>query len=132
MTSFSKKTVTFEECITIRHYEYDRAEEDEEKKGRDWQRTADLTCREFKLPLENGGCGGDWNVLEMKLDELQEPYWYLIGQLWQRLFPCLKRIEEDSSDEEDLGQTNDINEDEKCENKNSNEDIEITTVLPET
>ena len=101
MTSFNK-TVTFEECITIRYYEYERNEEDEEKKGKDWQRTVDLTCREFKLSIEKGGCGGNWNVLESKLDELEEPCWLLIGQLWQRLYRGAKRIEEeDSSDEED-------------------------------
>jgi len=101
MTSFNK-TVTFEECITIRYYEYERSEEDEDKKGKDWQRTVDLTCREFKLSVEKGGCGGNWNVLESKLDELDEPYWLLIGQLWQRLYRDARRIEEgDSSDEED-------------------------------
>ena len=62
--------VTFDECICIRHYEYDRDEEYEEKRGRDWQVTTDLTCREFKLPIEKGGCGGDWNVLQSKLDKL--------------------------------------------------------------
>jgi hypothetical protein len=105
MTSFNK-TVTFEECITIRYYEYERSEEDEDKKGKDWQRTADLTCREFKLSVEKGGCGGNWNILESKLDELDEPYWFLIGQLWQRLYRGARRIEEEeeeSSDEEEDG-----------------------------
>jgi len=101
MTSFSKKIVTFDECITIRHYEYDIIEECEEKKGRDWQRTSDLICREFKQPIENGGCGGNWNVLQNKLDELTEPWWYLIGQLWFNLYKFAKRIEESSSDEDD-------------------------------
>ena len=71
MASFNK-TVTFDECITIRHYDYDKTEDNEEKKGKDWQRTLDLTCREFKLSIEKGGCGGDWNILESKLDELEE------------------------------------------------------------
>lgn len=100
MTSFIKK-VTFDECINIRHYEYDRDEDYKEKRGDDWQRTTDLTCREFKLPLEKGGCGGNWHILQSKLDELKDPYWCLVGQLWQRLFPCIKRIEESSSDDED-------------------------------
>ena len=47
MTSFSKKIVTFDECITIRYYEYDIIEDCEEKNGKDWQRTSDLICREF-------------------------------------------------------------------------------------
>ena len=102
MASFTKKTVAFEECITIRHYEYDRDEEYIEKRGVDWQRTTDLIYREFKLPVEMGGCGGDWWVLQGKLDELKEPYWYLIGKLWQQLFPGEKRFEEDdSSDDSD-------------------------------
>jgi len=118
MTSFNH-TVSFEECITIRYYEYDRCEEDEEKKGKNWQRTADLTCREFNLPVEKGGCGGNWNILESKLDELDEPYWLLIGQLWQSLYRGAKRIEEDeSSDEEDenpLSDTADKDKDHKLE-----------------
>ncbi len=97
MTSFTKKTVSFEECITIRYYDYDRDEDYIEKRGVDWQRTSDLIYRDFKLPLENGGCGGNWNVLQNKLDELEEPYWYLIGQLWNRLFPGVKRLEETDS-----------------------------------
>jgi len=100
MASFTKKIVTFDECVSIRCYEYDQTEE-EDKKGRDWIRTQDLTCREFKLPEEKGGCGGDWNVLQRKLDELAEPYWYLIGQLWQQLFPGEKRLEEILSEYED-------------------------------
>lgn len=94
MASFNKKIVTFNECITVWDYEYDPTKEKEDKKGCDWIRTQDLTCREFKLPEEKGGCGGDWNVLERKLDELAEPYWCLIGQLWQQLFPGEKRLEE--------------------------------------
>ena len=103
MSSNVKKKVTFDEDIHIKYYEYDRDEENEEKKGGDWQRTTDLTCREFRLPIEEGGCGGDWNVLERKLDELEDPYWYLIGQLWHRLFPCIRyRLEESESDDDNV------------------------------
>jgi len=99
MASFNKR-VRFDECITLRYYDYDKTEDNEEKKGKDWQRTVDLTCREFKLSIEKGGCGGDWNILESKLDELEEPYWYLIGMLWQKLYRGEKRIEELALDEE--------------------------------
>ena len=75
-------------------------EEYEAKKGLDWQRTWDLTCREFTLSIESGGCGCKWGVLQSKLDELEEPDWCLIGQLWQQLFPFQRRIEENLSDEE--------------------------------
>jgi len=101
MSSFNKKSVKFDDCVAVWDYEYDRTMEDEDKKGRDWIRTTDLTCREFRLTIEKGGCGGDWNILQRKLDELEEPYWCLIGQLWQRLFPGEKRLEEDDSSEEE-------------------------------
>jgi hypothetical protein len=93
-----KKRVAFEDNIMIRHYEYFREEEMEEKLGKDWQRTQDLTCREFMLPVEKGGCGRNWHVLQYKLDKLGEPCWRMIGMLWHSLHPCAKRLEEDSDD----------------------------------
>ena len=93
-----KKRVAFEDNIMIRHYEYFREEELEEKLGKDWQRTQDLTCREFSIPIEKGGCGRNWRVLQYKLDKLGEPCWRMIGMLWHSLHPCSKRLEEDSDD----------------------------------
>jgi hypothetical protein len=93
-----KKRVAFEDNIMIRHYEYFREEELEEKLGKDWQRTQDLTCREFTVPIEKGGCGRNWRVLQYKLDKLGEPCWRMIGMLWHSLHPCAKRLEEDSDD----------------------------------
>ncbi len=93
-----KKRVSFEDNIMIRHYEYFREEEMEEKLGKDWQRTQDLTCREFAIPIEKGGCGRNWHVLQYKLDKLGEPCWRMIGMLWHSLHPCAKRLEEDSDD----------------------------------
>ena len=118
--------VTFDECICIRYYEYDRDEEYEEKRGRDWQVTTDLTCREFKLPIEKGGCGGDWNVLQSKLDKLDEPYWYLIGQLWQKLHPFVKRIEEeeDSEEESDDSDSEEESDDSDSEEESDDSDSE--------
>jgi hypothetical protein len=98
-----KKRVAFEDNIMIRHYEYFREEELEEKLGKDWQRTQDLTCREFSIPIEKGGCGRNWHVLQYKLDKLGEPCWRMIGMLWHSLHPCAKRLEEDS----DLGSSSD-------------------------
>ena len=71
----------------------------EEKLGKDWQRTQDLTCREFTVPIEKGGCGKNWHVLQYKLDKLGEPCWRMIGMLWHSLHPCSKRLEEDSDDD---------------------------------
>ena len=96
-----RKRVTFDDCITIRFYDYDREEELAEKKGKDWQETSDLVCREFTHSIEKGGCGGNWNVLQSKLDELEDPCWCLVGQLWKSLYKDAKRIEESSSDEDD-------------------------------
>jgi hypothetical protein len=98
-----KKRVAFEDNIMIRHYEYFREEELEEKLGKDWQRTQDLTCREFTVPIEKGGCGRNWHVLQYKLDKLREPCWRMIGMLWHSLHPCSKRLEEDS----DVGSSSD-------------------------
>ena len=94
-----KKRVAFEDNIMIRNYEYFREEEMEEKLGKDWQRTQDLTCREFTVPIEKGGCGRNWHVLQYKLDKLGEPCWRMIGMLWHSLHPCSKRLEEDSDDD---------------------------------
>ena len=98
----SKKTVTFAECIeTVHEYEYDKTEEKNIKKGNQWQETIDLTCREFNIPISQGGCGNDWSILECKLEQLEEPYWCMIGQLWRRLHANSKRWEEDSDSEKD-------------------------------
>ena len=98
----SKKTVTFAECIeTVHEYEYDKTEEKNIKKGNQWQETIDLTCREFNIPISQGGCGNDWRILECKLEQLEEPYWCMIGQLWRRLHANSKRWEEDSDSEKD-------------------------------
>ena len=98
----SNKKVTFAECIsTIREYECDKTEDEYIKKGNQWQETVDLTCREFNIPISQGGCGGNWSILECKLDQLEEPYWCMIGQLWRRLHANSKRWEEDSDSEKD-------------------------------
>jgi len=97
-----KKTVTFAECISTTHeYEYDKTEDEYIKKGNNWIETVDLTCREFNQPISKGGCGGEWNILECKLGQLEEPYWCMIGQLWSRLHPNSKRIEEDNETNSD-------------------------------
>jgi len=59
--------------------------------GKDWQRTMDLVYREFSIPIELGGCGGQWELLEDKLLLLEEPYWALIGELRVRV----EHIEDD-------------------------------------
>lgn len=95
------RRVSFSENIsTVKCYEYFRDDDNEEKMGKDWQKTMDLTCREFFMPIEKGGCGRNWSILQEKIDELGEPCWRMIGQLWNRLFPNRRRLEEDSDDDE--------------------------------
>ena len=75
-SNIPNKKVTFAYCIsTTREYECDKTEDEYIKKGNQWQETIDLTCREFNIPISQGGCGGDWSILECKLSQLEEPYW---------------------------------------------------------
>ena len=101
MTTVTRR-VSFDECITIRHYEFDRDTDMAEKSGNNWQETQDLVYREFEIPVENGGCGRNWHILQRKLDALSEPCWRMIGMLWNKIYPCTKRLEE-SLDEESGG-----------------------------
>jgi hypothetical protein len=97
----TKRRVSFSENISdVKCYEYSKDEENEEKMGKDWQKTRDLTCREFFISIEKGGCGRKWSILQQKLDNLSEPCWRMIGQLWNRLFPNRKRLEEEEEEEE--------------------------------
>lgn len=90
-----KKNVSFATNIyTIKYYEIDHETECNVKRGEGWQKTTDLITREFRIPIDQGGCGKNWNILERKLDEIYEPYWELIGQLWSSLYPGKKRLEE--------------------------------------
>ena len=96
------RRVSFSENISsVKCYEYFRDDENEEKMGKDWQKTLDLTCREFFMPIEKGGCGRKWSVFQERIDNLSEPCWRMIGQLWNRLFPNRRRLEEDSDDDYD-------------------------------
>lgn len=94
----STKRVSFDECITIRHYDFDRDADMAEKSGDDWQETQDLVYREFTIPVEEGGCGRNWHILQSKLDKLNEPCWRMIGMLWNTLYPSAKRLEEADED----------------------------------
>jgi hypothetical protein len=90
------KKVTFSNNISdIYYFEYDDKEEYiKEKKGNNWQETCDLIYRNFKKPYSEGGCDNNWFILEKKLQLLDEPYWMMIGQFWNILYPGLKRYEE--------------------------------------
>ncbi len=118
------KRVKFQEAITIRHYEYSKNEDIEDKLGKDWLRTQDLTYREFTLPIERGGCGKNWNILQKKLDELVEPCWMMIGMLRHKLYPTAKKLSERLIEEEKY-------EEGIYEDNINNEEIEETTVNKE-
>lgn len=66
----------------------------ENKIGKDWQKTIDLIYREFKMPIEKGGCDENWENLEEKLLLLEEPDFCLIGQFWRQLYGNVERKEE--------------------------------------
>lgn len=114
----TKRRVSFSENISdVKCYEYSKDEENEEKMGKDWQKTRDLTCREFFISIEKGGCGRKWSILQQKLDNLSEPCWRMIGQLWNRLFPNRKRLEEE--EEEEREREREIMDDNECDIENN-------------
>ena len=57
--------------------------------------TSNLCNREFNVPAIQGGSGGDWLVLQAKLDLLVEPDWSMIGSLWRMLHGDAPRIGEE-------------------------------------
>jgi len=67
----------------------------EDQIGKNWQQTFDLVFREFNLPIQKGGCGGIWKILEEKISQLEEPDFCLIGQKWRELYGEKKRKEEE-------------------------------------
>ena len=71
----------------------------EDQIGKDWQQTFDLVFREFNLPIQKGGCGGVWKILEEKISQLEEPDFCLIGQKWRQLYGEKKRKEEEELDQ---------------------------------
>lgn len=128
--TMANKHVTFADSIsTTKIYEIERSKEYGIKRGEGWQQTTDLIYREFRIPVMRGGCGGDWKVLERKLDEIEEPYWELIGGLWATLHPGKKRLEEyageDSESEldSDSESDSDIDSDSDSDSNNKSEII---------
>ena len=70
---------------TVEYYSITWDDDDKEiKRGKNWQETQDLVYREFDLPENQGGCGGLWNEFETRINRLEEPDYYLIGQMRQR------------------------------------------------
>tara|TARA_A100001015_G_scaffold200054_1_gene223363 strand:- start:1712 stop:2488 length:777 start_codon:yes stop_codon:yes gene_type:complete len=74
----------FHNC-TVEYYSIIWDDDDKEiKRGKNWQETQDLVYREFDLPENQGGCGGSWCEFEKRVNQLEEPDYYLIGQMRQR------------------------------------------------
>ena len=118
----ANKQVAFSDCIsTTEYYEIDKTKEYDVKRGIGWQQTTDLIYREFRMPVTRCGCGGDWKVLERKLDEIEEPYWELIGGLWSTLHPGKKRLEEDMDEKSDSESDSDNESDSDSESDNGSE-----------
>jgi len=57
----------------------------EEIIGTDWGLTFDLCYREFTLPLENGGCNSNYDLLVQKVYKLEDPCLYYLGKKWGEL-----------------------------------------------
>jgi len=62
--------------------------------GNDWQLTHDILFREFKQPVDKGGCGSNWDLLEERLGKVEDPYFSIIGQFWRMLYGEAPRNEE--------------------------------------
>ena len=62
--------------------------------GTGWRETLNLVTREFYLPLDKNGCGGNWEIFEKKINLIEEPDYSLIGLLWKQLNGFKKRNEE--------------------------------------
>ena len=49
---------------------------------------------DFHVSQRLGGSGSDWMVFESKVEKLDEPDWYMIGNFWKSLYGTAIRIEE--------------------------------------
>jgi len=89
--------------------------------GSGWQQTMDVVNREWRVPIDRGGCGGKWEVLEEKLMAIDEPCWAAVGQLWGHLHQGALRLEEqkEESSEEDESNEGAL---EKVDMESENED----------
>jgi len=63
--------------------------------GTGWLETRDLVAREFIRPQSMGGCGGDWQVLYRRVEQIEEPDFSAMGLLWRQLFHKRQRLEEE-------------------------------------
>lgn len=75
----------------------------ENKIGKNWQQTFDLIYTKFELPVEKGGCGGEWKVLERQVHQLEEPDFCLLGQKWNSLYGLQKRKDEEEEEMDLVG-----------------------------
>merc|ERR1711988_421180 len=47
-----------------------------------WVQTRDLCNREFWQPQTEGGCGGQWAMLMKLVDQIDEPDYCAVGNIW--------------------------------------------------
>merc|ERR1719460_2028270 len=50
--------------------------------GCGWVQTRDLCNREFWKPQTEGGCGGQWAMLMKLVDQIDEPDYCAVGNIW--------------------------------------------------
>lgn len=69
----------------------------EERKAKDWRKTYRYASKFSNYGLD--GLGGDWYRFQEKVNQLDEPDWCCIGQLWARHYGKSQRFEETSFEE---------------------------------
>ena len=75
------------------------SEQINERKAKNFREVCDL-IRHFNEPRNLGGSEGKWLEFESKVKQLEEPDWYLVGQMWRNLYGSAYRLEEFSLDGE--------------------------------
>ena len=83
-----------EELVTIQYIYQDTNERFIERKAKDYRTTYEL-ANKFSLPLDIGGCDGNWHIFQENVDILEEPDWSCIGRMWCNVYGKKHRFEED-------------------------------------
>jgi len=90
-----------EELVTIQYIFQDTDERFIERKAKDYRKTYELADK-FSLPLNIGGCDGNWHLFQEKVDILEEPDWSCIGRIWCNVYGKKHRFEEEDETYKDM------------------------------
>lgn len=89
------------ELCEIKYIYQTPSEQFNERKAKNFREVCDL-IRNFNYPISAGGSGGKWLEFESKVKQLEEPDWFLVGQMWKKLYGSAYRLEEFSLDEDQV------------------------------